>query len=112
MAKPALPHLAVSPSVALAHLRAIPHARCQSAIENHWHVDGKKVRPQSICWLYCWAKTGMGSEAAAGEARRVFDEILSLGFSAFAARVPHDWARKARYSSEDISLALAGHLRS
>jgi len=111
MARPSIPTLTVRPSAALAQLRGIAHARCQAAIRNHWHATGKTVSPQSVCWLFCWAKTGLGSQRAAEEARRVFDCILSIGFDAFDARVPHSWARAARYATGDLTDELATRLR-
>lgn len=33
---------------------------------------------ESVNWLFCWTKTGMGSRPAAKEAQRVFDAILPV----------------------------------
>jgi hypothetical protein len=78
-------------------LNTIPHSRCTDAIAAHWQKDGDSVKVQSICWLFCWAKTGWGSEKTASEAENVFDSIFDKSFSFAAAHIPHEWARKIRY---------------
>jgi hypothetical protein len=62
-------------------IEQIPHATCRSAAERHWNVaDEARVPEESVNWLFCWGKTGMGSRAAAEEAKRVFDAILPVPF--------------------------------
>ena len=47
-------------------IEAIPHQRCRKGVMRHWKSGGNAgVTAQSICWLFCWAKTGMGSQPAA-----------------------------------------------
>jgi hypothetical protein len=95
--------LKVSKEESLNQLRSIRHSKCQSAIENNWRVDDDgTVKTQSICWLFCWGKTGLGSLDAASDARYVFDKIFNITFDFFDSRVPHEWARKARYLSYDL----------
>jgi hypothetical protein len=82
---------------------SIPHKTCSNAIDRHWKVaaDGT-VRPQSVLWLFCWAKTGMNSEEARQVSVRIFNAILPISFTQFDEAVSHEYARKARYSSCDI----------
>lgn len=52
-------HLKVAPAQALALIRRIPHSKGQKAVPNNWHVDGSgNATPESVDWLYCWAKRG------------------------------------------------------
>jgi hypothetical protein len=92
-------------------IRQIPHNSCQSAVERCWIEGGNAgVTAQSICWLYCWAKTGMNSADAADVARQAFDQIFDKPYVWFDARVSHEWARKARYQHGDIESELAVRL--
>ena len=87
--------------------REIDHKSFQKALKSHWKVIGQNVTAQSVCWLFCWAKTGMNSQSAMEQSRRVFDELFqSITFSGFDQRVPHEWARKARYRTENIEKEL------
>src|SRR5262245_42971633 len=48
----------------------IPHSTCTDAAPQRWHAhDDGTVEDESVNWLYCWAKTGMGSPNAAEAAR-------------------------------------------
>jgi hypothetical protein len=86
----------------------IPHKSCQSALEGHLHRGGAVgVTAQSVCWLYCWAKTGQRSAAAANEAKRVFTAVFDRPYDWFAARVPLGTARKLRYKLRDVEAELA-----
>jgi hypothetical protein len=103
--------LNVTPEHARARLFEVPHQTFQSGIPRHWHVsDNGHVRAQSVCWLYCWGKTGRGSDDAAHAAERAFSELFEVSFSAFDARVDHEWARRARYADGDIEAELGGRL--
>lgn len=79
----------------------ISHATCRAAAEHHWNVleDGR-VPEESVNWLFCWAKTGMGSDAAAQGAKRVLDAILPISFAEYDRRVDHEYARAHRYTAE------------
>ena len=93
--------LRVSNDEARSALRGVPHETFQNATNHNWKVDDDgTVDGCSVCWLYCWAKTGMGSPKAAAAAERVFDEVLSSSFDRFDAAVDHEWARWARYASD------------
>jgi len=95
--------LRVSNQEMLTALLRVPHATFQRAILKHWRVDGEGyVDGRSVTWLYCWAKTGMNSTAAAREARHAFDAILDVPFANFDARVDHEWARIARKSTKPV----------
>ena len=57
-------------------LAAVPHKRFQDVLAGHWHVDADgAIDGRSVCWLYCWAKTGMGSLKAAEAAQAAFDQV-------------------------------------
>ena len=103
--------LKVSSEHATARLFQVPHQTFQNGIPRRWHVDDDgHVRAQSACWLYCWGKTGRGSNDAAQAAENVFDELFEVSFNTFDARVDHDWARRARYADGDIEAELAKRL--
>ena len=81
---------------------AIPHGTCRSAAQRNWNVaDDATVSKESVNWLFCWGKTGMGSRAAAEEAVRVFDAILPVSFSEYDRLVLHEYARTHRYAKQD-----------
>jgi hypothetical protein len=83
---------------------SIPHTTCTRAIDENWKVaNNGRIRAQSVLWLYCWAKTGMGSEPALRGSVRVFNEVLPIRFVDFDA-IPgiHEYARRQRYASGDI----------
>ena len=83
-------------------IEKIPHGTCQSAAEKHWNVTDDAMAPEeSINWLFCWAKTGMVSRAAADEAKRVFDAILPIAYSQYDALIDHEYARTHRYIVDD-----------
>ncbi len=97
---------------ARALIEEIPHQWCHKGILRHWKPGGNAgVTAQSICWLFCWAKTGMGSQLAAHEAQRVFNEIFDKSFDWFDARVGYEWARAVRYTKKDIESELQHRLR-
>jgi hypothetical protein len=79
-------------------IEQIPHNTCRSASEQCWNVtEDATVPEESVNWLFCWGKTGMGSRAAAEEAKRVFDAILPVAFSRYDHAVDHEYARTHRY---------------
>ena len=85
-------------------IEQIPHETCRRAAERHWNVsDDATVPEESINWLFCWGKTGMGSRTAAEKARSVFDAILPVAFSRYDDLVDHEYARTHRYIAEDHS---------
>ncbi len=105
-------HLIVSPDEAQKELHSLQHKKYQKGLGEFWVQNDKgRVRAQSVCWLFCWGKTGMKSETTAREARRIFDTILDIKFSDFNLKVDHQWARDARYKAEDIEEDLAALLK-
>lgn len=95
--------LRVSPQDALTALARVPHATFQRARQKHWLVDVDGfVDGRSVCWPYCWAKTGKGSRDAAKAAEHAFDKIFDTPFQIVAAKVPHEWARSTRESSQPV----------
>ncbi len=101
----------VSPAEAETILRGIPHQTCLDAMSNQWKVDESgRAKVHSMLWLFCWAKTGMGSTRAAAEAQRAFDKIFSVSYNHCEGRIPHEWARQGR-SQRDCSLDdLVAHI--
>jgi hypothetical protein len=92
---------------AQALISQIPHQRCRDASANRWKAGGSAgVIAQSICWLFCWGKTGMGSHDTAIEGQRVFDTVFDKPFEWFDSKVDHGWARAARYSDNDMESDL------
>ena len=104
--------LKVTPEKAWHRLSTVDHKIFRRSLGRYWIVDdGGSVKAQSAFWLYCWAKTGMNSPEAAKVSRTVFDCIFDISFDVFDANVPHEWARKARYTKVDIDDQLAAYLR-
>jgi len=92
-------------------IHEIPHNTCQKGVQTCWIEGGKAgVTAQSICWLFCWAKTGMNSAKAAQQSKQVFDQIFNHSYEWFSDRVPHEWARQARYERGDIESELTNLL--
>lgn len=105
-------HLVVSPGDALKELHSLNNKKYLKGLNEHWHQDeNRRVIAQSVCWLFCWAKSGMSSDNAASESRRIFDTILDVKFSEFDKKVDHEWARAARYRKEDIETQLVDLLK-
>lgn len=95
--------LRVSKSESISLLSGIQHHTLQDAINRNWTVDDDNyVRAQSVLWLFCWGKTGMGSEVTAYEVRKLWNELFSFSFEAMDSRVNHEYARKMRYAKFDI----------
>jgi hypothetical protein len=96
-------NMKVSYDESLELLKTIPHESCRKAIGKNWlrNANGN-IKAHSMCWLFCWAKSGMGSEKAKLEAQSVFDKIFGENsFEDFDARVEHEWAQWARYRYEN-----------
>ena len=91
--------LKVSSEKAIALIRTIPHSKCLNAINNQWVVKNGTVQASSVCWLFCWGKTGLNSPKAAQAARNVFDEIMNISFNDFDSKVGYEWAREKRYEN-------------
>jgi hypothetical protein len=103
-----MPSLKVPIQVARSRLYLVSHSAFQKAIENNWKVDPNgHVLAQSVCWLFCWAKTGMNSDDARETTRQIFDEILDVPFDEFDRKVDHKWARRARSATGNIESQLS-----
>ena len=99
--------LKVTPALARSYLLRVQHASYRKGLSKYWSVDGDgHVRAQSVCWLFCWAKTGNGYPDAKEGARSIFDAILDIPFAVFAAQVPDEWAEGARYQDGDMEKEL------
>jgi hypothetical protein len=96
-------HLKIPAAEARKKLAGLRHGVFNQGVENHWKTnDDGSVRAQSVLWLFCWAKTGMGSKKAREHAERAFDTILPIPFKELDAVLDHEYARKARYSNHNI----------
>lgn len=104
--------LKVTPQEAMARISRIPHSTAIRGAQKYWRIraDGRPD-PRSICWLYCWAKTGMNSRSAASEAERAFNAILDISFATMDKRVDYEWAQEARYATRDIGAELSAKLK-
>lgn len=92
----------VTEQQANAILASIEHQTCQQGVEAHWRIwidaNGKEqATPQSVCWLFCWATTGMGTEKAAQQAQAAFDQIFDHPYDWLKQYLPLCAARKFRY---------------
>ena len=93
-------------------LASVPHATFQRALDRRWVREGTaSVTAQSACWLFCWAKTGMGSQAAANAAFGAFNELLEVSYGRFDTRVDHGTARDLRYRLGNVESDLLAMLR-
>lgn len=93
----------------------IEHAHCQVGMARHWKRDrdetaNETVTVQSICWLFCWAKTGQNSKKARSQAQRAFDEIFDPPFDWLCQRLDHNLATKWRYSTRDVKDEFYSHI--
>ncbi len=88
----------VSIQEALSLLQQVDHKMFQDALESHWQVeqDGS-VTPESICWLFCWAATGINSSDTADDCKSKFNSILDRTYEWFDSNIGHEFARKFRY---------------
>ena len=95
-------------------LQSIQHRTCQKGVKNHWRI-GRNGQPtaQSICWLFCWATTGQGSDGARQEAQRAFDAIFNCSYNNWLnrhSRFKLDIARELRYRTGDIENEFRSYL--
>lgn len=104
-----------SSAEALKHLKLIEHATCRKGISTRWQVSKDQngddfVPAQSVCWLFCWAKTGMNSERAREQARKAFDSIFDQPFDRLERQLDHERARTWRYAESDIENEFYSHI--
>ena len=103
----------VTPEEAKRLICLIPHKKCQKAAQKNWITGGTAgVTAQSICWLFCWAKTGLNSSEAVLYAQQAFNQIFDRPYEWFDVRVSHEWTRIARYKCGDIESELTDRLTS
>jgi len=107
--------LSVPPEEAWRLLKQVSHEKFLDTLKTAWQVDKDgNVKAQSICWLFCWAKTGNNSLDAAEVCRSIFDRIFdkTKAYNWFDSKVDHEWARKARYKKRNIEGDLQKRLES
>jgi len=81
----------------------VDHQRFQSALPEHWQTVDGCATGQSVCWLFCWATTGMGSPTAVSQTGNIFDvAFCDFKFDEFDKKVGYPWAQEHRYASENI----------
>lgn len=103
--------LRVDPQEALDYLEGIDNERLRKVLPDNWHVDENgNVQAQSVLWLFCWAKTGMGKQETAEDAQAVFDAIFPFTYNFVESRVEHEWARQKKYATGNIEAELKGKL--
>ena len=97
-------------------IRQIDHEKCQNGVDRYWKTDSNNreennsVTVQSICWLFCWAKTGMRSAKARIQSRHAFDMVFDHSFDWLDQRLDHEHARIWRYSKVDITNEFLDHI--
>jgi hypothetical protein len=103
--------LAVPPDEALKLLKQVSHENFLKTLDSRWQVDKDgNVKAQSICWFFCWAKTGNSSPDARDTCRSIFDRIFDKTYGWFDSKVDHEWAQKARYKKRSIEADLERRL--
>lgn len=96
--------MVISPSEALSCLKKIPHKYCQQALSRNWSVDKDgQIKAQNLLWLFCWAKTGLGSYEAAEASKKAIELIFGKPFEWFDQRIPHEYARSNRRAKGNIN---------
>jgi hypothetical protein len=89
--------LLVPGNVARGRMSRVQHSTFQKALRTNWHVaDDGSVSAQSLMWFYCWAATGLNSEAAMEDCRRIWNEIVPVKFGELDSPAFHAFAREAR----------------
>jgi len=92
-------------------LNGIPHNSInEDVIKERWipfnvppnGSNGKfgEMNAQAVCWLYCWAMTGISSPQAQEYSINAFNRIFELPFERYPQKKNddfHQWARRIRY---------------
>lgn len=90
--------LCVCSEEAVRLLQQISHKTFRDAMEIHWQLETDvHVTPESICWLFCWAETGMGSHDTAEACYARFNRIFVKSYDWFDRNIGPKFARKFRY---------------
>lgn len=80
-------------------LSQVTHSAFRKGFDKNWCVlKTAEVPAHSICWLFCWAKTGMNSEDTAKQIERIFNQIFDPGYTWLDSHIDHGTARRLRYS--------------
>ena len=100
---------------ARANLGRIEHRTFQKGMANYWKRDedeaaNETVTVQSVCWLFCWAKTGQNSKKAQSQAQRAFGDIFNVSFNWLCQRLDHELAVDLRYSTGDVKDEFYSHI--
>ena len=103
-------------------LSRIDHDTCAKGIDGHWFMyrgdfygdtnGPDQPSAQSICWLYCWAKTGQGSRKAARQSQKAFDDIFDRDYDWLSGRLSLEQAIRLRYMEKDIESEFNDIIRS
>jgi len=91
--------LRVSGETARDLLEQVEHKTFEAVVGHRWQVDRDgNVRVHSICWLFCWAVTGINSPRTAEDCRRRFNMIFDKedAYKWFRENIGHEFARKFR----------------
>lgn len=93
-------------------LQSIQHETCEEGVNTRWDIRNGQPTAQSICWLFCWAATGQGSDEAMQEARRALDAIFDHSYDWLNGRPRFnlDIARRLRYKEGDIEHEFRSYL--
>ena len=91
-----IPHNSITDTVILGHWTK--HYEMPAAGQNGSYG---KMKAQAVCWLYCWAMTGMNKANARIEAEFAFNKIFIRQFIQYPRHRNgefHQWARNIRNS--------------
>ena len=103
---------------------AIPHTIIfEENINDHWvpfHIPSNGtngahgvMRAQAVCWLYCWAMTGMNIHDVMAQSQFAFNQIFEIPFERYPQEINgefHQWARRIRYMNGDYESELTERL--
>ena len=99
-------------------LSRVEHKTCSQGIDSRWFMyrggfygdtnGTDQPSAQSICWLYCWAETGQGSNKAARQAQKAFDDIFDHDYDWLSGRLSSEEARRLRYAEKDVESEFNG----
>jgi hypothetical protein len=99
--------LKIAPALARSYLMSVTNSAYRKGLSKYWRVnDDGHVPAQSVCWLFCWAKTGNSDDSVKEGARQIFNAILDVPFTLFDEQVPLPWAESTRYADGDMDAEL------
>ena len=99
-------------------IKTIPHKHITEDLIQRWwtyyyvpsnNQNSKygEMKAQAVCWLYCWAMTGMGAEPAKIRSRQVFNLVFIIEYEQLPQQEKgtfHEWAKKKRKSEDDKNI--------